>query len=76
MEGDPTDGHTGPATCTDRWRAAMADTLQGMYNNFAETGVFISVCRHGIVWTILDMIQSGELYTSSISLIRTINSLF
>lgn len=61
VEGDPTDGQTGPATCTDRWRAANADTLKGMYNAFAETGVFVSVCRHGLVWTVLDMMRSGEL---------------
>ncbi|KAF8479455.1 hypothetical protein JB92DRAFT_3277834 [Gautieria morchelliformis] len=51
VEGDPTDGQVGQATCTDRC----------MYNAFAETGVFVSVCRHGFVWTILDMMQSGEL---------------
>ena len=60
-EGDPTDGHTGEATCTDRWRAANADAQKGTYNTFAETGVFVSVCRHGIIWTIADMICSGEL---------------
>ncbi|KAF8523630.1 hypothetical protein JB92DRAFT_3109913 [Gautieria morchelliformis] len=41
IEGDPTDGHAGPATCTDRWRAAMADTVKGMYKAFAKTGVFV-----------------------------------
>ncbi|KAF8591346.1 hypothetical protein K439DRAFT_1644310 [Ramaria rubella] len=39
----------------------MADTLKGMFNAFAETGVFVSVCRHGTIWTILDMMHSGEL---------------
>ena len=43
------------------WRAAMADTLKGMYKAFDETGIFISVCHHGIVWTIVDMMHSGEL---------------
>ncbi|KAF8580817.1 hypothetical protein K439DRAFT_1619489 [Ramaria rubella] len=61
IEGDPTDGNTDHPTCTDRWRAAMADTLKGMYSAFAETGVFISVCRHSTIWTILDMMRSGEL---------------
>src|SRR5882724_10378959 len=58
VEGDPTDGHDTHATCTDRWHAATADTSKGMYNTFAETGVFFSVCRHGIIWTILDMMRS------------------
>ncbi|KAF8586310.1 hypothetical protein K439DRAFT_1409115 [Ramaria rubella] len=60
-EGDPTDGDTGLATCTDQWQAANADTSKGMYNTFGETGVFVSVCHHRIIWTITDMIRSGEL---------------
>jgi Kyakuja-Dileera-Zisupton transposase len=60
-EGDPEDGNPGQTTCTNRWRAAMADTLKGSYNSFHETGVFVSVCHHGFVWTIADMIHSGEL---------------
>jgi len=39
----------------------MADMTKGMYNTFAETGVFVSVCWHGTIWTILDMMKSGEL---------------
>ncbi|KAF8580834.1 hypothetical protein K439DRAFT_1284748, partial [Ramaria rubella] len=58
---DPTDGHSDHTMCTDRWWAAMADTLKGMFNAFAETGIFVSVCRHGTIWTILDMMRSGEL---------------
>ena len=61
VEGDPTDGLNSPATCTDRWQAAMADNTKGMYNTFVETGVFVSVCQHGMIWTIADMIKSGEL---------------
>jgi len=40
---------------------AMADTLQGMYKRFDETGIFVSVCCHGLIWTIADMVHSGEL---------------
>ena len=61
IEGDPTDSHAGKATCTERWRAANADHDKGMYNTFHETGIFISVCRHGFIWTIADMVRSGEL---------------
>ncbi|KAF8576014.1 hypothetical protein K439DRAFT_1623158 [Ramaria rubella] len=57
-ESDLTDGDAGEATCADCWQA---DTLKGIYNTFVETGVFVSVCRHGLIWTILDMMQSGEL---------------
>ncbi|KAF8574809.1 hypothetical protein K439DRAFT_1624059 [Ramaria rubella] len=61
IEGDPTNGHSDHATCTDHWQAAMADTLKGMFNAFAETGVFVSVCWHGTIWTILNMMRSGKL---------------
>ncbi|KAF8510448.1 hypothetical protein JB92DRAFT_3083613 [Gautieria morchelliformis] len=52
--GDPTDGDSSVET-------SMADMMKGMYNAFHETGIFISVCRHGLIWTIVDMIRSGEL---------------
>ncbi|KAF8580999.1 hypothetical protein K439DRAFT_1355405 [Ramaria rubella] len=55
MEGDPTDGHSGEATCADHWCAATADTIKGVSNVFAESGVFVSICHHGLIWTILDM---------------------
>ncbi|KAF8586497.1 hypothetical protein K439DRAFT_1340678, partial [Ramaria rubella] len=61
IKGDPTDGNADHPTCTDCWHAAMADTLKGMYNTFAKMGIFLSVCWHGIIWTILDMMHSGEL---------------
>ncbi|KAF8485675.1 hypothetical protein JB92DRAFT_2555527, partial [Gautieria morchelliformis] len=47
--------------CTDHWHAAVVDTVKGMYKAFTETGVFVLVCQHGFIWTILDMMQSGEL---------------
>jgi len=64
-EGDPTDGHASEATCVDWWCAANADSLKGMHNTFAEMGVFISACQHGIIWTIIDMMWSGELWVLS-----------
>lgn len=61
LEGDPTDGHRGDVTCTDRWRAANADAKKCLKKPFEETGIFLSTCRHGIIWTIVDMLHSGEL---------------
>ena len=61
VKGDPTGRLNTPATCTDWWQAAMADNTKGMYNTFVETGVFVSVFQHGMIWTIADMIKSGEL---------------
>jgi len=38
--------------------------IEGMYNSFAETGVFILACHHGMGWTISDMMWSGKLCVS------------
>ncbi|KAF8587113.1 hypothetical protein K439DRAFT_1614546 [Ramaria rubella] len=42
IESDLTDGNADHPTCTDCWHMAMADTLKGMYNAFAKTGIFLS----------------------------------
>jgi len=55
------DGDTEGTTCTDRWQAAMSDTLKRMWAIYRESGIFLAACRHGFIWMILDMIRSGEL---------------
>lgn len=48
--------------CDDRWKN-MADHLTArMWGIFYETGIFLSLCRHGFALVIADMIQSGEQY--------------
>ena len=66
VKGDLTDEQDAYVTCTNWWWAAMADMTKGMYNTFAETGVFVSVCWHGTIWTILDMMKSGELVRATL----------
>lgn len=48
-------------TCVERWKAAGPEARKKMFALFAVTGIFISVCRHGHVLLICDMIRSGEL---------------
>ncbi|KAA1475563.1 hypothetical protein DENSPDRAFT_860864 [Dentipellis sp. KUC8613] len=55
------DGDDQDTTCTDRWKAAMKDSLKRMWDIYRETGVFLSACRHHIILWICDMIESGEL---------------
>ena len=46
--------------CTDNWVAANTvskETIQ----LFEQTGVFVSVCRHGLMQTLVEMRRSGEL---------------
>ncbi|KAJ6579764.1 hypothetical protein B0H10DRAFT_2342373 [Mycena sp. CBHHK59/15] len=48
-------------TCVDRWRAAGPDARKKMFALFAVSSIFLSVCRHGHVIVMCDMIRSGEL---------------
>ena len=48
-------------TCVDRWRNAGPEARKKMFALFAVAGIFLSVCRHGHVLVICDMIRSGEL---------------
>lgn len=60
--GYPTDGVDNSSTpCASNWKAAAADETKKMWAIFDETGIFICVCRHGIILWIADMVRSGEL---------------
>ena len=37
------------------------DVTSRMWGVFDETGIFLSLCRHGFVLLATDMVQSGEL---------------
>jgi hypothetical protein len=47
--------------CTERWKNAGPDGQKKMFSMFLITGVFLCLCRHGILLLLCDMIQSGEL---------------
>jgi hypothetical protein len=47
--------------CSERWsnmREAVTSRALQMHD---ETGIFLSLCRHGFVLVVADMIRSGEL---------------
>jgi hypothetical protein len=48
-------------TCVERWRNAGPEARKKMFALFAISGIFLSVCRHGHVLVMCDMIRSGEL---------------
>jgi hypothetical protein len=48
-------------TCVERWKNAGPEARKKMFALFAIAGIFISVCRHGHVLIMCDMIRSGEL---------------
>ncbi|KIY54035.1 hypothetical protein FISHEDRAFT_32180 [Fistulina hepatica ATCC 64428] len=47
--------------CVERWHAASPDAKKRMVELFAVAGVFLTLCRHGHVLVICDMVHSGEL---------------
>ncbi len=61
--GYPTDGAADQSStpCASNWKAAAADETKKMWAIFDETGIFICVCRHGLILWIADMVRSGEL---------------
>jgi hypothetical protein len=56
--------------CVDRWRNAAPESRKKMFAIFKKSGIFITVCRHGFLLTICDMVRSGELL-AKVSLICT-----
>jgi hypothetical protein len=48
-------------TCVERWKAAGPEARKKMFALFAVAGIFLTVCRHGHVIIMCDMIRSGEL---------------
>ncbi|KAJ7733222.1 hypothetical protein DFH07DRAFT_723123, partial [Mycena maculata] len=57
-------------TCVDRWRAAGPDQRKKMFALFAISGIFLTVCRHGHVVVMCDMMRSGELMKYPLAMIK------
>lgn len=72
QEATPADGDEDQTPCTERWKAAQNDNLKRMWAIYRETGIFLSACRHGMIWWICDMVSSGELYVNSDNCILTL----
>ncbi|KAI0044055.1 hypothetical protein FA95DRAFT_1497723, partial [Auriscalpium vulgare] len=68
----PTDGEDKSSTCTERWKAAMSDSHKRMWAIYRETGVFLSACRHSMIWWYCDMGESGELAKYPLAIISRV----
>ncbi|KAG2337903.1 hypothetical protein BDR05DRAFT_1004689 [Suillus weaverae] len=64
-----------PLACTDNWKAANS-TTENTVNIFEQTGIFLSVCRHGMVQTIAEMQYSGELAKYPLATINKLTNIF
>ncbi|KAJ7239447.1 hypothetical protein C8J57DRAFT_1528105 [Mycena rebaudengoi] len=57
-------------TCVERWKAAGPEGRKKMFALFAVAGVFLSVCRHGHLLIMCDMIRSGELMKYPLAIVK------
>ncbi|KAF7326889.1 hypothetical protein MVEN_02582800 [Mycena venus] len=57
-------------TCVERWKAAGPEARKKMFALFAVSGIFLTVCRHGHVIVMCDMIRSGELMKYPLSMVK------
>jgi hypothetical protein len=46
--------------CVERWKVNADDRTKVMWDCFDECGVFVLVCRHGLVLLACDIVRSGE----------------
>ncbi|KAJ6469232.1 hypothetical protein DFH09DRAFT_955260 [Mycena vulgaris] len=47
--------------CQERWKNMSEEITARMWGIFDETGIFLSLCHHGFVLLVADMVKSGEL---------------
>lgn len=47
--------------CAEKWKANADDGKKVMWDCFEECGIFITICRYGILLLSCDIIKSGEL---------------
>lgn len=47
--------------CAEKWKANADDDKKVMWDCFEECGIFITVCRHGIILVVCDIVKSCEL---------------
>ena len=45
----------------ERWRNMKTELTSKMWGVFEETGLFLTLCRHGFVLLLVDMVHNGEL---------------
>ncbi|KAF8214563.1 hypothetical protein K438DRAFT_2137804 [Mycena galopus ATCC 62051] len=65
--------------CTEWWQNMCEDVTARAYAMYNETGFFPSLCRHGFVLIIVDMVKSGELakygFSIMVHLLRVLHQL-
>ncbi|KAG2051489.1 hypothetical protein BDR06DRAFT_983575 [Suillus hirtellus] len=62
--------------CVDQWHNAAPESRKKMFAIFKKSGIFITVCRHGFLLTICDMVQSGKLMKYLIASLNKLMEVF
>jgi hypothetical protein len=47
--------------CATQWSNMINDMTSRMWSIFDKTGMFLALCRHGLVLLVTDIVDSGEL---------------
>ncbi|KIK33659.1 hypothetical protein CY34DRAFT_110569 [Suillus luteus UH-Slu-Lm8-n1] len=75
-EPDSNDSAESPTICVDRWRNAAPESRKKMFAIFKKSGIFVTVCRHGFLLTICDMVRSSELMKYPIASVKKLMDVF
>ncbi|KAG1723398.1 hypothetical protein EDB19DRAFT_1898083 [Suillus lakei] len=75
-EPDSVDSAELRTVCVDHWRNAAPESQKKMFTIFKKSGIFITVCRHGFLLTICDMVRSGELMKYPIASVKKLMDVF
>ncbi|KAG1780720.1 hypothetical protein EV702DRAFT_1023402 [Suillus placidus] len=63
-------------SCAGRWKNMDDTKTKKAWGIYDETGVFVAVCRHGVVLLIADMVQSGELTKYPLAVVSKLMNVF
>ncbi|KAF6742544.1 hypothetical protein DFP72DRAFT_830402 [Ephemerocybe angulata] len=62
--------------CAGRWQNMKKEATSKAWGIFDETGIFLSLCRHGFVLAIADMVKSGELSKYPLAVVEALIEAF
>ncbi|KAJ3519263.1 hypothetical protein NMY22_g13286 [Coprinellus aureogranulatus] len=62
--------------CAQRWTNMNEEATSRMWAVFDETGIFLSLCRHGFALVLCDMVRSGELSKYPLAVVEALINVF
>ncbi|KAG6874615.1 hypothetical protein C0992_007271 [Termitomyces sp. T32_za158] len=74
--GKGSEGNLDEDPCQGRWKNMIDEITARMWGVFDETGIFLSLCHHGFVLLVADMIRSGELAKYPLAMVEALLDAF